>query len=78
MTKVDVFNINNEKVSEIELSDEVFNVPVKAHILHQVVISQLLARRAGTSSTKSRSEVKGSTRKLWRQKGTGRARVGSA
>ncbi len=78
MAKVDVYNINNEKISEIELSDEVFNVPVKGHILHQVVVSQLSHKRTGTASTKSRSEVKASTRKLWRQKGTGRARVGSA
>lgn len=78
MAKVDVYNINNEKVSEIELNDEVFNIPVKGHILHQVLISQLSNKRRGTASTKSRSQVKASTRKLWRQKGTGRARVGSA
>jgi large subunit ribosomal protein L4 len=53
-------------------------MPVKAHVLHQVVVSQLLNRRSGSASTKSRSEVKSSGTKLWRQKGTGRARVGQA
>ncbi len=78
MTVVDVYNLQNEKVSEVELKDEVFDVPVKNHVLHQVVISQLAARRAGSASTKGRSEVKASGRKLWRQKGMGRARVGAA
>ncbi len=78
MAIVDVYNLQKEKVGEIELRDEVFNVPVKTHVLHQVVVSQLASRRAGTASTKGRSEVKASGRKLWRQKGTGRARVGDA
>jgi large subunit ribosomal protein L4 len=78
MAIVDVYNLQKEKVGEIQLRDEVFNVPVKSHVLHQVVVSQLAGRRAGTASTKGRSEVKASGRKLWRQKGTGRARVGDA
>jgi len=78
MTVMDVYNIKKEKVSEIELKDGVFAVPIKKHILHQVVSSQLLGRRAGTADTKSRSEVKYSGAKLYRQKGTGRARAGSA
>ncbi len=78
MALVDVYNLKKEKISEIELNDEVFNVPIKKHVLHQVVISQMSNRRSGTASTKSRSEVKYSGAKLWRQKGTGRARVGSA
>ncbi len=78
MTAVNVYNLQNEKISEVELKDEVFDVSLKTHILHQVVVSQLCNRRSGTSSVKSRAEVKGSGAKLWRQKGTGRARVGSA
>lgn len=78
MAVVDVFNLHGEKTSQVELNDEVFNTPVKVHVLHQVVVSQLLSRRSGSASTKSRSEVKSSGAKLWRQKGTGRARVGQA
>jgi len=78
MTVADVYNLQNEKVSEIELKDEVFAVPIKKHVLHQVVVGQLSGRRAGTAATKGRSDVKGSGNKLWRQKGTGRARVGGA
>jgi large subunit ribosomal protein L4 len=78
MALVDVYNLKKEKISEIELNDAVFNVPVKKHVLHQVVISQMNNRRSGTASTKNRSEVKYSGAKLYRQKGTGRARVGSA
>ncbi len=78
MTTVDVYNLQKEKVGEIELREEVFNVPIKKHVLHQVVVSQLAQKRSGSASTKSRSQVKASGRKLWRQKGTGRARVGSA
>jgi large subunit ribosomal protein L4 len=78
MALVDVYNLKKKKISEIELSDEVFNVPIKKHVLHQVVVSQMSNRRSGTASTKSRSEVKYSGAKLWRQKGTGRARVGPA
>ena len=76
MTVSDVYNLKNEKVSELELRDDVFAVPVKAHVLHQVVVAQLAGRRAGTASAKNRSAVKSSGSKLWRQKGTGRARVG--
>jgi large subunit ribosomal protein L4 len=78
MTVADVYNLQNEKVSEIELKDEVFAVPIKKHVLHQVVVGQLSGRRAGTAATKGRSDVKSSGSKLWRQKGTGRARVGGA
>ena len=78
MAIADVYNIQKQKTSQIELKEDVFQVPVKKHILHQVIVSQLLNRRSGTASTKSRSEVKSSGKKLWRQKGTGRARVGDA
>ncbi len=77
MTVVDVYNLKKEKVSDVELKEEIFNVPIKKHVLHEVVISQLSSHRQGTAATKSRSEVKCSGRKLYRQKGTGRARVGS-
>ena len=78
MTVVDVLNLQKEKVSEVELREEVFDVPTKKHVLHQVVVSQLASHRSGSAATKGRSKVKASGRKLWRQKGTGRARVGSA
>lgn len=78
MTVVDVLNLKKEKVSEVELRKEIFDVPTKKHVLHQVVVSQLASQRSGTAATKGRSKVKASGRKLWRQKGTGRARVGSA
>ena len=78
MTAIDVYNLNAEKTTEIELNEKIFGVPVKKDILHQVVVSQLNKRRAGTSAVKTRSEVNGSSSKLWRQKGTGRARVGTA
>ena len=78
MTVVDVYNLQKEKISELELESGIFDVPVKKHVLHQVIVSQLSNRRSGSPSAKTRSEVKASGRKLWRQKGTGRARVGTA
>jgi len=78
MAVVDVHNLQKEKIAEVELKDEIFDVPAKRHVLHQVVIAQLSGRRSGTAATKGRSKVKSSGKKLWRQKGTGRARVGSA
>src|SRR3989339_1939060 len=76
MSIIDVYNTNGDKVSQIELADSIFNVPVKQSVLHEVVTMQLACRRAGTASVKHRSDVKGSTRKLYKQKGTGRARRG--
>ncbi len=78
MAVVDVYNLQKEKTSQIELRDDVFAVPIKKHVLHQVVVSRLLNRRGGNASTKSRPEVSRSGKKLWRQKGTGRARAGDA
>jgi large subunit ribosomal protein L4 len=69
-------NQQGEKVSEIELSDDIFDVPVKASVLHDVVRMQLAGKRSGTAAVKHRGDVKGSTKKLFRQKGTGRARRG--
>jgi len=76
MAVVDVQNINGEKVSQIDISDKIFNVPVKSVVLHEVTKMQMACRRSGTASVKHRSDVKGSGRKLFRQKGTGRARRG--
>jgi large subunit ribosomal protein L4 len=76
MAVVNVYNTKAEIISQIELREDIFNVPVKSSVLHSVVTMQLAKRRAGTASTKHRSDVKGSTRKLFRQKGTGRARRG--
>ena len=60
-----------------QLPESIFGVPIRPHLLHQTVIMQLNNRRSGTASTKTRGLVRGSGRKPWRQKGTGRARVGS-
>jgi large subunit ribosomal protein L4 len=76
MAVVDVINTAGEKVNEIELSDDIFSVPIKKDVLHEVVKMQLANRRTATAKVKHRSDVKGSTRKLFRQKGTGRARRG--
>ena len=77
MSTVEVKNIKNEKVGEVELNDQVFNREVKTFVLHDVVRQQRAARRAGTASTKTRKDVRGSGAKPWRQKGTGRARAGT-
>ena len=77
MSLVKVYSTGKKKVSEMELDDRVFNAEVKDHLLHDVVRMQLAKRRAGTASTKIRSEVRGGGRKPYRQKGTGRSRAGS-
>jgi len=77
MAVSDVYNMDGERVSDIELIDEVFDVPVKQHVLHQVVTMQLTNKRSGTVATKGRSFVRGGGQKPYRQKGTGRARAGS-
>ncbi len=76
MAVVDVKNTNGEKVSEVELPESIFNIPIKNAVLHQVVRMQLVSRRRGTAAVKHRSDVKGSSKKLFKQKGTGRARRG--
>jgi large subunit ribosomal protein L4 len=76
MAVINVLNSKGKKVSERELSDALFNVPPKSGVLHEVVTAQLAGRRVGSASTKQRGEIRGSTRKLFRQKGTGRARRG--
>ncbi|BCS98472.1 50S ribosomal protein L4 [Desulfoluna limicola] len=77
MAVVDVLNVTGDKVSQAELADDIFNVAVKGSVLHEVVKMQLAGRRAGTASVKNRSDITGSTKKLYRQKGTGNARSGS-
>ncbi|MFW6147368.1 MAG: 50S ribosomal protein L4 [Thermodesulfobacteriota bacterium] len=78
MAMVDIYNVSGEKVSQRELKEELFDVAVRDDILHQVAWAQLAAHRSGTASSKSRGQVQASTSKLWRQKGTGRARVGAS
>jgi large subunit ribosomal protein L4 len=77
MPKVDVVDLNNQKVSEIELADEVFAAPVNQSLLYESVRHFRAGQRRGTAKTKVRWEVSGSGKKLWKQKGTGRARMGS-
>jgi large subunit ribosomal protein L4 len=78
MAVAQITNIKNEKVGEVELRDDIFNVTVNPHLIHDIVRMQRARRRAGNACTKTRVEVSGSsTAKPWRQKGTGRARAGS-
>ena len=76
MPVLDVQNVKGKQISQVELADDVFSVPVKSSVLHEVVTMQLSNRRAGTAAVKHRSDIRGSRRKLYRQKGTGRARRG--
>ena len=76
MPVLEVMNHKNERVGEIRLDDGIFDGRVREHLIHEVVVMQLAARRSGSASAKTRSEVKGTTAKPWRQKGTGRARAG--
>src|SRR5688572_17890484 len=75
--KLTVYNLKRESVGELDLSDEVFGAEVKEQLFYEVVKAQLASRRAGTKATKERSAVRGSTKKIYKQKGTGRARQGS-
>ena len=78
MPKIEVKNLENKVVETIELSDTVFDAPVNEGLMHDAVRQYLASHRSGTHSTKTRAEVRGSGRKPWRQKGSGRARVGEA
>ena len=75
--KIAVRNLKNRKVKEIDVPDGVFAYPYKEHLIHTVVKANRATARTGTHKAKERAEVKGSGRKPWRQKGTGRARAGS-
>ena len=77
MPKIDVYDIKGKKVSEVELSEEVFGIEPNEEIVQAAVVNYLANQRQGTQSTKTRAEVRGGGRKPWRQKGTGRARQGS-
>ena len=77
MATVELYDKERRVKGTVELPEAVFGAPVKPHLLHHVVVAQLAARRAGTASTKIRSEVSGGGKKPFRQKGTGRARMGS-
>lgn len=76
MPTAKVYSLANKEVGELELNDKVFAAPVNQHLVWEAVNHFLAKGRAGTASTKTRGEVTGSGRKLWKQKGTGRARVG--
>jgi len=77
MPSVDVIDLSNNKVGSLDLSDAVFAAPVNEALLYEAVRHHMAGRRRGTAKTKTRHEVSGSGKKLWRQKGTGRARMGS-
>ncbi len=77
MPKIDVYDINGKKVSEVELNEEVFGIEPNEELVQAAVVNYLANQRQGTQSTKTRAEVRGGGRKPWRQKGTGRARQGS-
>jgi len=77
MATVEIVNKERKAAGTAELPDAIFGAEVKGHLLHRVVVAQLAARRAGTHQTKTRSDVAGGGRKPFRQKGTGRARMGT-
>ena len=77
MPKIDVYNMEGKKVSDVELNDNVFGIEPNEAVVHSVLVNFLANQRQGTQSTKTRAEVSGGGRKPWRQKGTGRARQGS-
>src|SRR3954471_22320172 len=74
--KINIVNANNDKIGDFDLSDDLFGGRVKRDLIWQSVVQQNAAERRGTHATKTRAEVSGSGKKPWRQKGTGRARVG--
>lgn len=76
MTSVDVKNVRGEVVGSFDLDDRVFGIEPNRSVVHQAVVAQLANQRKGTHDTKTRGEVRGGTHKMWRQKGTGRARQG--
>ena len=77
MATIDVYNLKREKVGTVDLADEVFAGEVKEHLFYEVVKAQLASKRQGTAAAKNRSAVSGSTKKMYKQKGTGNARHGS-
>ena len=77
MLRVTVYNADGEAVGEAELREDIFGIEPNMAVMHQALVRQLANARLGTHKTKSRGEVSGTTHKVWRQKGTGRARHGS-
>ena len=77
MPKIDVYNVEGKKVSDVELKEEVFGIKPNEAIVHSVLVNYMANQRQGTGNTKTRAEVSGGGKKPWRQKGTGRARQGS-
>lgn len=75
--QIPVYDSTGEVTGQLDVSDDIFDVPFNENLVHQALLRQLANKRQGTASTKTRSEVKGSTGKFYRQKGTGRARRGS-
>ena len=75
--KLDLYNLTNQKIGEVEVSDEVFGAEVRPYLFHEVVKMQLACRRRGTHKGKTRSEVSGGGKKPFKQKGTGSARQGT-
>ncbi len=77
MPELALYNIEGQESGNINLKDDIFDVEINEHVVHEAVTAQLAAKRSGTAKTKTRGEVAGGGRKPWRQKGTGRARHGS-
>jgi len=77
MVKIKVKNMQSDDVREMDLPENIFDYPLKEHLIYEAVKNYRANRRRGTACTKTRGKVSGSGKKLWRQKGTGRARVGS-
>ena len=77
MAKIELVNINGEKVKDIKLNDNIFAIEPNDAVLHNAIVLNMANARQASASTKTRSEVRGGGRKPWRQKGTGRARQGS-
>ncbi|NMA01974.1 MAG: 50S ribosomal protein L4 [Clostridia bacterium] len=77
MPKVALYNTQGSQVGDIDLNDEIFGIEPNESVVHEAVVMQMASLRRGTSNTLSRGQVRGGGRKPWRQKGTGRARVGS-
>ncbi|WP_027339539.1 50S ribosomal protein L4 [Halonatronum saccharophilum] len=77
MPEITLYNAEGQETGNVSLNENIFDVEVNEHVVHEVVVAQLAAKRVGTAKTKTRGEVSGGGRKPWRQKGTGRARHGS-
>jgi large subunit ribosomal protein L4 len=78
MAQLVIYDTSRNKVSQIDVSDQIFDAPLREHLFYEVIRMQMANRRSGTASTKGRSEVSGGGKKPWKQKGTGRARSGSS